>query len=423
MGADSNIILITNDQEVTQNLKPKLILLREIDNILTFNYSDAHANIKEICPEVVLLYCDEEKNDCLNMIKEIRSDESLKTTSVLLITKKYDKDFILSAFDEDITDYLTINACDAEILMRVILCLKKKTLTTALENINNICETIGVVDEETGFYSEEYAQRVFDIEIKTLEKFDTESAFMLVAPSQESKAGLNPLLLAHAIKASTRKTDVIALGSSNRFYILLKQTKLKGAFCVLEKIKRIIGSAYTLVAGASTVRGHNFDELKPKLLNALVESENSKIEMAVVIEEEIQPSTDNWIETINSAQKNFKLFKQAFTKKLDKVIAPVFFQMQKQYEEKLFKIQIEQNCDSNLSTFVLKGENQVSELKITYPGFAKINIDILHHGLDSPENKRISLNLNQLSEKKLTDILQEFIDEFKGVNGHKVMDI
>lgn len=422
MGADSNIILITNDDDVAINLKPKLILLREIDSILSFNYSDAFTSIKAICPQVALVYCNEEKSDCLKLIREIRSDEELKTTSILLITKEYDKDFILSAFDEEITDYLTLNACDTEILMRVIWCLKKKALTTSLKNINNLCETIGLIDKETGFYTEEYAQKVFDIELRTLEKFDTESVLMFVSPSQESKAGLNPLLLAHAIKASTRKSDVIAHGSSNRFYILLKQTKLKGAFCVLEKIKRIVGAAYTLTAGAATVRGYTFDELKPKLLNALVESENSKIEMAVVIEEETQTGTDNWMETINSAQKNFKLFKQAFTKKLDKVIAPVFFQMQKQYEEKLFKIQIEQSCDSNLSSFVLKGDNQVSELRITYPGFSKINIDIIHQGLDSPENRRIGLNLNQLDEKKLTEVLLEFINEFKSANGQKVIE-
>ena len=54
-----------------------------------------------------------------------------------------------------------------------------------------------------------------------------------------------------------------------------------------------------------------------------------------------------------------------------------------------------------------------SELKITYPGFSKINIDIIHQGLDSPENKRISLDLTELDESKLTKIVEDFIKEFK----------
>lgn len=422
MCADSNIILITNDNEVADNLKPKLILLREIDNILTFNYFDAVTNIREICPEVVLLYCNEEKKDCLKLIKAIKKNENLKATSVLLIMKDYDKDFILSAFDEDITDYLTLRDSNAEILMRTIWCLKKKSLTNTVICQHEILEKIGIIDKETGIYTNEYSDKVFEVEFKNLEKFNTESILMLIAPSEECKAGLNPLLLAHAIKASTRKTDILAMGTANRFYLLLKQTKLKGAFCVLNKIKQVIGEAYSLVAGASVVRGYTFNELKPKLLNALVESENAKIDLAVVSEEERDDSADEWLDVINSAQKNFKLFKQAFTKKLDKVIAPVFFQMQKQYEEKLFKVKIEQSCDSNLSTFVLKGENQESELKITYPGFSKINIDVIHQGLDSPENRRISLNLTQLDEQKLTNILQVFIDEFKSANSQKIIE-
>ncbi len=105
---------------------------------------------------------------------------------------------------------------------------------------------------------------------------------------------------------------------------------------------------------------------------------------------------------------------RAFTKKLEKVIAPIFFQIQKAYEEKLFQTQIEQFSNPTLSSFVLKNDSKVSELKITYPGFSKINIDFVHQGLDSPENKRISLDLTELDESRLTQILEEFIQEFKG---------
>jgi hypothetical protein len=87
--------------------------------------------------------------------------------------------------------------------------------------------------------------------------------------------------------------------------------------------------------------------------------------------------------------------------------------MQKLYEEKLFETQIEQYSNSALSAFTLKHGDQVSELKITYPGFSKINIDLLHQGLDSPENKRISLDLTELDDSKLTKILEKFIKEFK----------
>jgi len=132
----------------------------------------------------------------------------------------------------------------------------------------------------------------------------------------------------------------------------------------------------------------------------------------VIIVGEENDSSD-WLDKINSSQKNFKLFKQAFMKKFENVIIPVFFRMQKLYEEKLFETKIKQYSTPNLSSFVLQSKSKTSELKITYPGFAKINIDFVHGGFDSPENKRISLDLNELNEEVLAEIIETFVQEFK----------
>ena len=193
---------------------------------------------------------------------------------------------------------------------------------------------------------------------------------------------------------------------------MLPGTNLKGAFCVWDKIKRMIGESYSVNAGVSVIGDKPFEEIKNALLNALLESISTNRDLVIVNEDDKDYSGD-WLDKVNSTQKNFKLFKQAFNKKLDKVITPIFFQVQKLYEEKLFQTKIEQYSNSTLSSFVLKKENNKSELKITYPGFSKINIDMVHQGLDTPENKRISLDLTELDEARLTEILEEFIQEFK----------
>lgn len=412
MPVESNIILITNDETVVQVLKPKLVLLREVDNILPTKYSAALAEIKNVVPEVVLLYCSKEKEECLELIRKIKTNEQTKRTSILLVVDNYDQDFILSAYDENITDYLTLNADDAEILMRTIWGIKKSFLTDTLNKQHDLLEELAVIDKNTGFYTNEYSDKIFDNEFKTLKKLNLDGILMLVSASEESKTKLNPLQLAKAIKNSTRNSDVIVHGNANRFYVLLSETNLKGAFCVWDKIKRAVGENYTLIAGITTIGEKTSEEMKTGLINALAEANSTKQDLVIVSEEEKNLSSD-WLDKINSTQKNFKLFKQAFNKKLDKVITPVFFQMQKLYEEKLFKTQIEQYSNQTLSSFVLKKDDQISELKITYPGFSKINIDLVHQGLDSPENKRISLDLTELDESRLMKILEDFIQEFK----------
>ena len=415
MSAESSIILVTNDVKVSEILKPKLVLLREIDNIATTKYSNAIANIKACYPDTILLHCEDEKQDCLNLIKAIRTDEAIKDTTILLIINDYDREFVLSAYDENISDYLLLNADDAEVLMRTIWCLKKNSLLKTAKKQYNLLEQLNVINQETGFYASKFCDKVFENELAIINQNNEEGMIIAVSPSDESKTTLDPLEFARAIKNSTRNSDVIVHGASNKFYILLPKTPLKGAFCVWDKIKHAVGEEYTINAGVSEF-GKDFVELKKELLNALIEAESTQNDLIVVNDDE-EPSSSDWLDKMNSSQKNFKLFKQAFSKKLDKVISPVFFQVQKLYEEKLFKTKIEQYSNSTLSSFSLKKSNSESELKITYPGFSKINIDIIHQGLDSPENKRISLDLTELDESRLTKILEDFIQEFKAVNG------
>lgn len=411
MSTDNNIILITNEKNIVNILKPKLVLLREIDNILTATYSEAMSNIQNVIPELVLIYCSSEKDACLELIKTIKTNEKTKNVSVLLLVDEYEQDFILNAYDNHIDDYFNVGADDAEILIRTIWGFKKNAYISAMQKQKILLEKLNVIDKNTGFYTSEYCEKIFENEFKNLEENNDEGILMLISASEESKTKLSLVYFAKAIKNSIRNSDVVVHGSANRFFVLLRETQLKGAFTVWDKIKRAVGEQYTINAGISSVNGKHFADLQKELLNALVEAASANQDLVIVSDEE-KDSSDNWLDKIN-AQKNFKLFKQAFNKKLDKVITPVFFQIQKLYEDKLFKTKIEQYSNETLSTFVLKNENQLSELKITYPGFSKINIDIIHQGLDSPENKRINLDLTELDETRLIKILEDFIAEFK----------
>lgn len=417
MSVENSIILITNQDNIVETLKPKLVLLREVDHILAVDYKNAIDKIKEVSPEAVIIYSSNENEDCLNIIKEIRQENVTKHTSILLLIDKYNEDFLLSAYDEGITDYLTMSSGDAEILMRTIWGFKKHSQLKTIQKQKQLFEKLDIIDKDTGFFTNKYSEKIFENEFENLDKTDSNAILMLVSVGETSKIKLHSQQLASAIKTSIRHSDVVVHGTAQKFYVLLVETQLKGAFRVWEKIKQSLGSQYNVLSSIKSVEGESFDELQKCLLNGLVEAESTGQDLVIVSEEEKNISSGDWLEKINSTQKNFKLFKQAFNKKLENVIAPVFFQMQKAYEAKLFETQIEQYSNSTLSEFVLKKADKISELKITYPGFSKINIDIINQGLDSPENKRISLDLTELSDARLTKIIEDFIKEFKSSEG------
>ena len=105
-----------------------------------------------------------------------------------------------------------------------------------------------------------------------------------------------------------------------------------------------------------------------------------------------------------------------FNKKMEKVITPVFYRLQKAYEEKLFGTKIEQYTDEEQCVFTLKNRKQESSLRIVYPGFAKIVIYITHKGLESPEDSELSLPLAKITSKELIKIIEDFIKEFKNTS-------
>lgn len=419
MAADNNIVIVTNKSNVGQMLKDRLVLLRVIDHIAILDYVTALHKTKIALPDTILLHCSAEKDDCLKLVKEFKSNEITKTIEILLVVDKYEQDFVLSAYDSGISDFFVLGNDNAEILMRTIWSLKKNTLLNTVNKYNSLLKKLKVLNQESGFFATEFSETVFENEFKLLRDREADGMLMLVSPSDESKGTISQEQLAETIKRSTRTSDVVVHSPGNRFFILLPKTPLKGAFCVWEKIKKVIGDENAVKAGLTSISNKSYKSIKNELLKALLEAESTKSDIIVVNNEEEELTSDSWIDKMNSPQKNFKLFKQSFNKKLEKVIAPVFFQIQEAYEGKLFNTQIEQYTNETDSEFILRAGANESQLKITYPGFSKINIDIIYRGLESPENKRITLDLSELDEGRLSEIVENFIEEFKSFNSDK----
>ncbi len=412
MSAKNNILIITNDSEVANTLRPKLILLREIDNISSIRYEEAIPVLKEELPDAVLVYCSKEKDDALALIKSIKADALTSSIEILLVVDEYEQEFVLSAYDEGITDYFVFNYDDAEVLMRTIWCLRKHVLSRTVQKQDKLLKQLNIVDKDSDLFSASGAEIVFNNEFNIMREMNSNGVLLYVKPVNGT---LDKDIVANFVKKSTRTSDVVAHGDMNAFYVLLPNTSVDGAVCVWNKLKKTVNDRMNLCASACEVNDSSFKELKEDLLKAFANAEKADNGFYVINSDEKKIS-EGWLDKINSSQKNFKLFKQTFLKKLEKVVAPVFYQEQLRYEDKLVDTKIEQYSNEKLSAFILKNKDRQSTVRITYPGFSKINIDIIHEGLDTPENRRISLDLTELEEVKLIKIIDDFIEEFNSEN-------
>ncbi len=400
----NNILLITDDTSTIEAFDDKLVLLRESDRVSYCDYEDAPDVIFENSYDITIIQEHEDKERTLNLIKYIKD----KCLNIILLTNNYDRNFVLSAYDEGIDDYVSVKADPSEMLIRVINCIKKSNLKNEISRYKNYLKEYGVISESTGFFSQKFAPEICQLEINN---FSNSGALIILSPDEEGKASFSADKFSDAIKKSIRHGDIVANASGSKYYIMLSETGLNGAVAVYEKIKAELKDGFTIKAGICEIKGSNFTDSEKRAQCALSEAMINNQEMVIYADK--NETLDEWLDTPQMSEKNYKLFKQIFNKKLEKVIAPVFYRLQKSYEEKLFNTKIEQYTDENQSVFCLKNPKQESRLKIVYPGFAKIIIYITHAGLDSPENSEITMPLNKITQKELIRIVEDFIKEFK----------
>ncbi len=406
MNSKNSIVLISDDKNLSEKIASKLIFLRSNDEVLISDYKDAVNSVKLSQSQIVLVHETVSKSKTVELISELKKDLNL---CVILLVNNISSDLILNAYDAGADDYALADAENFELVIRTVHNIKNASVKfKALRNLK-LLEQLNVIDDMTGLYNYKYAKQVIENEID--DNLLDEASFIALAPDEESKTRFSIEKMASVVLVSIRTQDIAVLGKGAKIYLLLPKTDINGSIAVLNKIKEGYGADFRVCAGISSIAHKNFNEIEHDALQAVSEAISSNADYIVAGDKE--DTLDEWLDDSVEMPRNYKIFRQIFNKKMEKVIAPVFFRLQKAYEEKLFDTKIEQYTDEEQCVFHLKNQNQDSTLRIVYPGFAKIVVYITHEGLDSPENSEIQLALTKISQKELVKIVEDFIKEFK----------
>lgn len=396
-------LLVCDDEKIGQDLETKLVLLRKNDKVLYSAFKNAINDVVINNPDVILVCENSAKEDIVNLIKTIKNNTE---NPVILVPINNNQDFILSCFDAGINDFIPINTQDYEFVIRIINNIRFNLLKEKNAGYFQILEQLKVADEFTGLINYDYSKQFIENYIDN--NMITTGSLMIISPTNDGKINYETEKLVSSVKLSVRNSDLITLGKGINIYIFMPFTDMSGAVSVLNKIKENLD--FEICAGISDISGKNFDKFEKEALRSHAESVALGTEFKLA-ENRQEETLDDWVK--DKSSKDFKIFKQMFNKKLEKVITPVFYRLQNVYEEKLIDTKIEQYVDENNCVFNLKNKKGNSSLTIIYPGFGKITILINHEGLDSPENREIKLPLSKITEQELVGIIEDFIKEYK----------
>ena len=384
------ILLVSDDNDFAQKLYEKLIFLRKNDEIIISDYASALDLIGEC--SVVLVHENSTFEQTLSMIKDLRKKKEI---SIILVANSNNENLILESADLGVDDFILANAENFEFVLRIVHNIEFSVLKQLSQGYIKLLKQVNVVDDYSGLFNFDNCQQIL--------KEQKNGIFMAISPCDKMKFSLDEV--GFAIKFAIRKNDIAFIGRGSNFYLYLKDTDFDGAKNVFDKINTKI----KISAGVADISGKTLEKFEKEAQDALIEAQ--KTEQKFVVHQTKENTLDEWLADTKSG--NYKLFRKLFNTKLEKVITPVFYRLQKSYEDRLKNTEIIQFTTDEQCVFELKNKNIKSSLRIIYPGFAKIIVTIKHEGFDSPENSEISLPLDKITQKELVEIVENFIKEYK----------
>lgn len=404
---NKSIILISDNKKVETELAEKLLLLRNSDDIETLGFDAIQDLFKKYYTDVILLDSYGRETSIETQIRYIKEQD--RHVFLILLSKSSEPDFIAGMYDCGIDDYILPSSTPADILIKVVNAIKRAEERRIAYKNELLLKELDVISSESGFYTERCANELINQEFEAL----ADGVFMIVTYDELDRARFSLDALRSALSLSVRKSDTVVELKTSKFYILLPNTDINGGIAVFRKIKENLQEAFRLKAGIEKITSKDFRIIEQKASAALSEAMLSANDYCIYTEKEQALQEKDWNIEIEPEKKDFKLFRQKFLKKTENVITPVFYRLQKVFEDELPDTKIEQSTDEFQCIFHLKSLKQTSRLTIVYAGLGKIVLYITHSGLDSPENREIVLPLKDLTEKSLSDIVCTFVEEYK----------
>lgn len=400
------IILITNNEYIGEKIKQKIILLREKDIVEIFSQEKVFEKIKEKTPDLIFYHLENKEKEAekfINFLQRKKQTKELCFSSIILLYEILDENIICNCFEEGLTDFLPINATDSELTIRTIWGLQKKEQQKENDEKNSLLAQLNVIDKKNNAFTEQYTNTV--IKEDSQKNWGT---FVVLAPDINIRNKTSPQTLMSSIKRIVRVDDILGYATDFKIYLWFRETNKEDVLIILEKIKKNLTNVGSISAGYIETKDVPFD-LAEELANKYLSKALLKGNCFLHASEPVKKDVD-----IELNIKNFKQQKENLEKSLEDILTPLFYQYQTINEEKLFETQITQKITKEKSYFNLENTKGKSRLSISYPGFTKINIEVLHD-IKQQEIKaqKFYIDSNDVTKEKLEFLLNSFIKDFK----------
>lgn len=426
--ADANTVIIVSDrQELINQISQKLVLLRNLDKIKSCSIDEAFNTFNSTNPNVIILHCDNNNIRSINLIKQIRAQEIYKNLPILLINENCSREVVIEAFDSGINDILFMPIIDYELLIRVIWCLQKNELNLNIESRVNFLKNLGIIQNDSEIFSSKYCNDFLKNEIAQTKKYSQKACILLISPDKKYPNQKSSKEFVEVIKSAIRLNDSIITAADDKYYIYLQKTKLNGAYSVFERINNTLGIDAGANAGVVEVHNQKFEDIIDALAAALDKaSENTN---SLIVASDFYTPEEGTTLILNEdyddkkpAQSAFdknsiKLFNQAYKRKVKVVIEPVFKKYENLLNHKKPEYEITTSTGAK-SVFSVSANDTNAVCALEYDGFEHVLIRLIL--IQDGQRKLFeteTVDFTILNYKQISSMLSELIAKFSALVG------
>ncbi len=433
MGFNNTITIISNREELVSQISEKLVLLRDLDKITNTTQDNALDFLKNQLPNVIMLHCQNDDNETIKLIKEIRQNSLLEQTPIIFLDDNCSRETIIDSFDAGVNEILKFPCEDYELLIRTIWCIQKGEINTSIQTRLDFMKDLGIIQPDTGVYTQKYCEEFLKNEIEYAISHKVNLCLMLVTPDNKYPGYKNPKEFLDVINKSIRLNDSVAIKDVDEFYILLPKTKLNGVYPVFERINNKLGVDCGANASVIEIKDEKFETIKDLLQEALKKAKEETNALIVAsglyskdpnaginlakhppIEPKKASLQNNGVDLSPEESKKNKVFRQAYRQKCKVVFEPVFEKYQNHINSKFKDITVKYDVSVEKTRFVMYKNDLRATLSIAYEGSykAKIDTELVCCNVTKSTNTFV-IDFVQLNFQRLSQVLSELYSEFK----------
>lgn len=262
MGA--TVLIVDDSDAIREKTRAALSLLPICDNVIEAD--NGLRGLKLLAQHKVdLVLCDVvmPELDGFKFLQLMKAKPEYRDVPVILLTGEEGTDKKVKGLEQGASDYITKPFEAAELLARVKVQLKMKSLQDELREKNAQLERLASTDALTKVHNRRYFVEMFDLEWAKCERFHHDMGLIIldvdhfksVNDTWGHPEGDRVLVeIAQALSRSLRKVDMIARYGGEEFAVLLPSTDLKGTKLVAEKLRAEVEKSVVVGSGSDKQR-------------------------------------------------------------------------------------------------------------------------------------------------------------------------